>query len=149
MPNPAPVPIGRALPPPAQGRLGGRKPQLSADGLDTARRLMADPLLTMEEIASRLGVGRTTLYRSLGRARATPIGGIAMAAKATSTARAPGREPRVAAAPLLAVEARRADLPRAAPALSRVLARVEPPGLVVCTGSAASGATPISRSIWL
>ena len=80
----------------ARGRLGGRKPRLSADGLDTARRLMADPLLTMEEIASRLGVGRTTLYRALGRARATPIGGSA-GVKAASKARAPGRKPRVAA----------------------------------------------------
>ena len=45
----------------ARGRLGGRKPSLLADSLDTARRLMADPLLTMGEIASRLGVSRTTL----------------------------------------------------------------------------------------
>ncbi len=82
----------------ARGRLGGRKPRLSADRLDTARRLMADPLLTMEEIASRLGVGRTTLYRALGRARATPIGGPAAVMKTASTARAPGRKPRVAAA---------------------------------------------------
>ena len=80
----------------ARGRLGGRKPRLSADGLDTARRLMADPLLTMEEIASRLGVGRTTLYRALGRARAVPIGG--KTAKTTSKARAPGRKPRAVAA---------------------------------------------------
>ncbi len=81
----------------ARGRLGGRKPRLSGDGLDTARRLMADPLLTMEEIASRLGVGRTTLYRALGRARSTTIGGTAAAVKAASKARAPGRKPRVAA----------------------------------------------------
>ena len=85
----------------ARGRLGGRKPRLSADGLDTARRLMADPMLTMEEIASRLGVGRTTLYRALGRARAVPIGG-GMTAKAVSKARAPGRKPRAAAATLAA-----------------------------------------------
>src|SRR3954447_913151 len=52
----------------ARGRRGGRKPRLSADGLDTARRLMADPTLSMEEVASRVGVGRTTLYRALGRA---------------------------------------------------------------------------------
>ena len=51
----------------ARGRRGGRKPRLSADGLDTARRLMADPTLSMEEVASRVGVGRTTLYRALGR----------------------------------------------------------------------------------
>lgn len=80
----------------ARGRLGGRKPRLSAEGLDTARRLMADPLLTMEEIASRLGVSRTTLYRALGRARVMPIGE-ATAAKPAGTARAPGRKPRLAA----------------------------------------------------
>ncbi len=74
----------------ARGRLGGRKPRLSAEGLDTARRLMADPLLTMAEIASRLGVGRTTLYRTLGSARAVPVGG---EAKPLGT-RAPGRKPR-------------------------------------------------------
>ena len=32
----------------ARGRLGGRKPSMSSDGLDTARRLMADPMLTNE-----------------------------------------------------------------------------------------------------
>ncbi len=59
---------------------------------------MADPLLTMEKIASRLGVGRTTLYRALGRARAAPIGGMAVAVKTASKPRAPGRKPRVAVA---------------------------------------------------
>ena len=78
----------------ARGRLGGRKPRLSADGLDTAHRLMADPLLTMEEIASRLGIGRTTLYRALGRARAVPIGGAEAAAKPAWQSRLPGRKPR-------------------------------------------------------
>ena len=82
----------------ARGRLGGRKPRLSEDGLDTARRLMADPLLTMGEIATRLGVGRTTLYRSLGRARATPIGTAAPAPKPITKARTPGRKPRVVVA---------------------------------------------------
>jgi DNA invertase Pin-like site-specific DNA recombinase len=81
----------------ARGRFGGRKPRLSSEGLDTARRLMSDPMLTMEEIASRLGVGRTTLYRALGRARATPIGGTAAAMNASSKMRAPGRKPRTAA----------------------------------------------------
>ena len=80
----------------ARGRLGGRKPRLSADGLDTARRLMADPLLTMGEIASRLGVGRTTLYRALGRAQAMPIGTAAVTSKGVTEVRAPGRKPRAA-----------------------------------------------------
>lgn len=79
----------------ARGRLGGRKPCLSAEGLDTARRLMADPLLTMEEVAARVGVGRTTLYRALGRMRATPVTGTA---KAEGKPRSPGRKPRRPAA---------------------------------------------------
>ncbi len=77
----------------ARGRLGGRKPSLSADSLDTARGLMADPLLTMGEIASRLGVSRTTLYRTLGRVRAVPT---AAGAKPPAKQRAPGRKPRTA-----------------------------------------------------
>lgn len=81
----------------ARGRLGGRKPRLSADGLDTARRLMADPLLTMEEIATRLGIGRTTLYRALGRARAVPVGVAGSAAVKPAQARSPGRKPRIVA----------------------------------------------------
>ena len=75
----------------ARGRLGGRKPSLSADGLDTARRLMADPLLTMGEIASRLGVGRTTLYRALGRSRSIPV---EAEGKVPAMKRGPGRKAR-------------------------------------------------------
>ncbi len=81
-------------------RQGGRKPRLSADGLDTARRLMADPMLSMEEVASRVGVGRTTLYRALGRAsapRAADAGGgenNTGQAKGGRQRRTPGRKPR-------------------------------------------------------
>ena len=56
----------------ARGRLGGRKPKLTAAGIDTARRLMTDEMLTMAEIAKRLGIGRTTLYRTLERASGLP-----------------------------------------------------------------------------
>jgi len=52
----------------ARGRLGGRKPTVTPAHLDTARRLMADQDLSMAEIAARVGVGRTTLYRALDRA---------------------------------------------------------------------------------
>ncbi|KQT57655.1 MULTISPECIES: recombinase family protein [unclassified Aureimonas] len=51
----------------ARGRLGGRKPKMDAAMLDTAKRLMKDPDLTIAEIAERLGVNRSTLYRSLNR----------------------------------------------------------------------------------
>ena len=82
----------------ARGRLGGRKPRLSTDGLGIARRLMADPLLTMEEMASRLGVGQTTLYRALGRSRAGATG-LATTRPQAITARAPGRKLRLPPSP--------------------------------------------------
>ena len=83
----------------ARGRQGGRKPRLSVDGLDTARRLMADPMLSMEEIASRVGVGRTTLYRALGRTVCTAdVAGVGNGAERGETTkrqrRTPGRKPR-------------------------------------------------------
>lgn len=51
----------------ARGRLGGRPPLLSPEKLDTAKRLMASPELTMAEVAARVGVSRVTLYRALKR----------------------------------------------------------------------------------
>ena len=85
--------------PRARGRLGGRKLRLTADGLDTARRLMADPKLSMDQIASRIGVGRTTLYRALGRAAhadadAAMAGSGVEAVKSERKSRTPGRKPR-------------------------------------------------------
>lgn len=51
----------------ARGRLGGRKPKMDAAMIDTAKRLMKNPDLTMAEIADRLGVNRSMLYRALDR----------------------------------------------------------------------------------
>ncbi len=81
--------LGRGPRAGAAGRAQAKR--LSPDGLDTARRLMADPRLTMEEIASRLGIGRTPLYRALARARAVTVGA-AEAAKPDGKARSPGRK---------------------------------------------------------
>ena len=82
-----------------RGRLGGRKPRLTADALDTARRLMADPRLSMDQIASRIGVGRTTLYRALDRAAradadAALAGSGVEEARSERKSRTPGRKPR-------------------------------------------------------
>jgi len=82
----------------ARGRLGGRRPHLSADKLDNARRLMADPMLSMAEVAARVGVGRTTLYRSLGRATVAPAGNSVEQAKAGHQRRTSGRKPRLSPA---------------------------------------------------
>jgi DNA invertase Pin-like site-specific DNA recombinase len=50
----------------ARGRKGGRKPKLTAGQIATARRLIADPNVTISEVAVSLGVNRSTIYRSLG-----------------------------------------------------------------------------------
>ena len=51
----------------ARGRKGGRPMSVTPSKLDTAKRLMDDPALTMAEVAGRIGVARTTLYRALAR----------------------------------------------------------------------------------
>ncbi len=49
----------------ARGRRGGRKPVVTPDKLDRARRLVASGL-TVREAAARLKVGKTALYEALG-----------------------------------------------------------------------------------
>lgn len=46
----------------ARVRVGGRRPALDESGLVAARALLADPSIPVREVASRLGVSRTTLY---------------------------------------------------------------------------------------
>lgn len=55
----------------ARGRVGGRPRSLSAEDLKQARALLTDPDITVEEVAKRLRVGVSTLYRQLpgGRGR--------------------------------------------------------------------------------
>ena len=49
----------------ARGRLGGRPPALSAEDIAHARALLSDPDITVEQVAKRLGVVPSTLYRHL------------------------------------------------------------------------------------
>ena len=49
----------------ARGRVGGRPRSLTAKDLEMAKTLLANPDITVEEVASRLSVAPATLYRYL------------------------------------------------------------------------------------
>jgi DNA invertase Pin-like site-specific DNA recombinase len=49
----------------ARGRKGGRPRKLKPKDIAAARALLRDPELTVEEVATRLGVAPSTLYASL------------------------------------------------------------------------------------
>jgi DNA invertase Pin-like site-specific DNA recombinase len=51
------------------GRTGGRPAKLTEDDLDVARTLLANPDITVADIADRIGVSPATLYRYLPSAR--------------------------------------------------------------------------------
>jgi DNA invertase Pin-like site-specific DNA recombinase len=50
----------------ARGRKGGRPPKLTSKQVRTARKMLADPEMTIKEVAEAFGVNRATIYRSLG-----------------------------------------------------------------------------------
>ena len=54
----------------ARGRVGGRPPALREGDLQEARALLKNPAITVEQVAKRLGVGASTLYRHLPGGRA-------------------------------------------------------------------------------
>ncbi len=54
-----------------RGRKGGRPPSLSEKDLKEARALLRDPDITVENVASRLGVAPSTLYRYLPGGRSS------------------------------------------------------------------------------
>lgn len=47
----------------ARGRVGGRKPALTESDMQIARAMLADKSITVSEVARRLKVGRTTIYK--------------------------------------------------------------------------------------
>jgi DNA invertase Pin-like site-specific DNA recombinase len=51
------------------GRIGGRPPKMTEDDLGVARTLLANPDITVADVAGRLGVSPATLYRYLPAAR--------------------------------------------------------------------------------
>ena len=57
----------------ARGRLGGRPRGLSPDDLTAAKALLTDANITVDEVAKRLGVATSTLYRYLPGGRGAII----------------------------------------------------------------------------
>ena len=55
----------------ARGRTGGRPPALSAKDISAAKALLSDPEITVNEVARRLKVSPSTLYRHLPGGRGT------------------------------------------------------------------------------
>jgi DNA invertase Pin-like site-specific DNA recombinase len=56
----------------ARGRAGGRPPKLSRQQITQACRLLTDAQTSVGEVATSLGVARSTLYRAIGR-RPEPV----------------------------------------------------------------------------
>jgi DNA invertase Pin-like site-specific DNA recombinase len=52
----------------ALGVARGRPPKLNSKQVRTARKMLADPEMTIKEVAEVFGVNRATIYRSLGLA---------------------------------------------------------------------------------
>ncbi len=48
-----------------RGRVGGRPPALVTEDLIAAKAMLCDPSITVEQVAKRLGVAPSTLYRHL------------------------------------------------------------------------------------
>ena len=57
----------------ARGRTGGRPPALKTKDLAAAKAMLKDPEITVAEIARRLSVAPSTLYRHLPRARTVAL----------------------------------------------------------------------------
>lgn len=53
----------------ARGKVGGRPPSLTSDDIIAAKALLTDSNITVKEIANRLGVSISTLYKHLPAAR--------------------------------------------------------------------------------
>ena len=55
----------------ALGRRGGRKPAMGPAEIKRAKAMLADPTITVEEVAAQLGVQPSTLYRHIPGGRSS------------------------------------------------------------------------------
>jgi DNA invertase Pin-like site-specific DNA recombinase len=76
----------------ARGRLGGRKPILSAADVRKAVAMLADPAITKAEIAKHFGVSRVTLNAALKRADNSSAPAVGAKATAELSARPAKRQ---------------------------------------------------------
>ncbi|HJO93473.1 MAG TPA: recombinase family protein [Victivallales bacterium] len=53
----------------ARGRLGGRPTKLDKKGVETARKLMKDTNISINEICKMLKISRSTLYRNVNKTK--------------------------------------------------------------------------------
>lgn len=60
----------------ARGKKGGRPPALTDKDIQAAKAMLADPDITVEEVAARLKVATSTLYRHLEGGRSGVLGEI-------------------------------------------------------------------------
>lgn len=78
----------------ARGRTGGRPRALTDSDLAEARALLRDPKITVAQVARRLGVAESTLYRYFpGGAGRSPARGEGQADQSFSTAMLSGSQP--------------------------------------------------------
>lgn len=59
----------------ARGRIGGRPVALKPDDITAAKAMLGNPDMTVKDVAKRLGVSISTLYKHIPAARATITGG--------------------------------------------------------------------------
>lgn len=57
----------------ARGRLGGRPPAITGDDINVAKAMLSDPEISFAEVARRLGVSSSTLYRYIPGGREAVI----------------------------------------------------------------------------
>lgn len=55
----------------AKGRVGGRPPVMNADDIAASKAMLADPDITVKQIAERMGVSVSTIYKHIPSARAS------------------------------------------------------------------------------
>ena len=58
----------------ALGRRGGRKPAMGPAEIKRAKAMLADPEITVEEVAQQIGVRPSTLYRHIPGGRSSLVG---------------------------------------------------------------------------